>query len=221
VHAAEAIWAAEYGGAQGDAERVRRLRIGTARLAELRRAGDPHWQPFSRALLRHARLLDRLGLTAAELLGDPGVRDAARWTVRRLPLALATAAAWIGAALFWPPWRLTGVLAETMKPDANVRSTTRLLVGVPTYTLWVLFLTAATALAAGVPAGAAALLLLPPFGVASLWVREQGRASGRDVRRFLLKRSRRRLVAELRLRQQRLAAGIAEVVAGGSVAADP
>jgi glycerol-3-phosphate O-acyltransferase / dihydroxyacetone phosphate acyltransferase len=212
VEAADAIWAAEFGGSGRDADRLLRLRAGVARLAALRREGDAHWQRVAREVLRHARLLDRLGLTPATLRGDAALRAAAGWTLRRLPLAAAAPLAWLGAALFWPPWRLTGVIAEAMKPDANVRSTNRLLVGIVVYTLWLLLLVALAGVAAGGRAAAVSVLLLPLFGVGTLWLREALRDSRRDARRFLLMRSRRRLIAELRTRQQRLAAEIARAV---------
>jgi glycerol-3-phosphate O-acyltransferase / dihydroxyacetone phosphate acyltransferase len=212
VDAADAIWAAEYGGSRNEADRLVRLRLGTGRLGELRRGGDPHWERIARDVLRHARLLDRLGLTPAALHGSAGYGEAARWTVRRLPLAAVGAIAWLGAALFWPAYRLTGILAELLKPDQNVRSTTKLLVGIPTYALWLLVLSVPAAMYGGPAAGVLTAVLLPLFGVVTLRLREQWRATRQDARRFLLKRSRRRLVDELRTRQRRIAAEIMAAV---------
>lgn len=213
VEAADAIWAAEYDSAPGDAERLQRLRLGTTRLAALRRDGDTHWEHVARDVLRHARLLERLDLAPADLHGDPRDDDVARRMLRLLPLVLASAVTWIGAAPFWPAYRLTGLIAESMKPDQNVRSTTKLLVGIPVYAVWLLVLVLAAGLLWGSIAAVATAVALPPFALLSLLLREQWSASRRDLRRLLLKRGRRQLTTELRLRQQRLAQQIQSATA--------
>jgi glycerol-3-phosphate O-acyltransferase / dihydroxyacetone phosphate acyltransferase len=211
VEAADAIWAAEHGASPRTSDQVERFRLGTTRLAALRREGDPRWERTAREVLRHARLLGRLGLSPAGLHGDPGMRDAARWTLRRIvPAAAAVTVGALGAALFWPPYRLTGPLADALSPDRNVLATTKLLVGIPTYAAWLALLAGAAWIAVGPAVAAAVAVALPLFGVATLRLRERWRESRRDVRRFFLKRSRRRLIDELRARQARLAAEIAE-----------
>jgi glycerol-3-phosphate O-acyltransferase / dihydroxyacetone phosphate acyltransferase len=211
VETAEAIWAAERGGAAGDAEQLRRLEAGTRRLAELRRSGGGDWDPLARRIVHHGRLLERLGLTPAQLHGDPGVLDAAAWALRRFPVAnaFALAAGVAGAVLFWPPYRVTGLVARRLNPEPSVLSTTKLLVGIPTYLLWVVLLALAVGAAWGPAAGVASVLVLPPFAVATLHLRERWVEGRREVRRFVLKRTRGPVIAELRARQSRLAEEIA------------
>jgi glycerol-3-phosphate O-acyltransferase / dihydroxyacetone phosphate acyltransferase len=219
VETAEAIWSAETSAAPDDwsttdTERLRRLRLGTERLGALRREGAGEWEALARQVLRHGRLLRRLGLTPAELHCDPGARQALRWTLRRLPLlgVVASGLAALGAALFWVPYRLTGVITEALKPDPNVRSTTKLLVGIPAYGLWLLLLVLVAGYALGGRYALATALLLPAYGVLTLRLRERWLESRRDVRRFVLKRTRRGAIDELRGRQHRLAQEIEALV---------
>jgi glycerol-3-phosphate O-acyltransferase / dihydroxyacetone phosphate acyltransferase len=209
VETAEAIWAAERDGSPADADQVRRLRLGTQRLAQLRR-GDAEWQALARRILRHHRVLRRLGLTPRELQGDPGYRDAMEWTLRRVPMAnlAAFAIGGAGALLFWPPYRLTGVAAQRMSKETNLLSTTKLLTGIPIYAAWVAALAVIAGLALGPVAAVASALLLPPLAAGTLQLREGWREGRRDFRRFLLKRTRRQLVADLRSRQSQLGSEI-------------
>ena len=53
----------------------------------------------------------------------------------------------------------------------------------------------------------------PPLGVASLWIRERWRWGYRDVRRFMIMRTRGDVLGELLSEQQRLGAELQELVA--------
>ena len=52
----------------------------------------------------------------------------------------------------------------------------------------------------------AVLVLLPPLGMTGLWVRERWRRAFNDIRRFLILRTRSRVVQELLAEQRRLGA---------------
>jgi glycerol-3-phosphate O-acyltransferase / dihydroxyacetone phosphate acyltransferase len=221
LETAEAIWSAELGAAGGRGgdvaalDRLHRLRIGAQRLAELRRSGDERWATLAARVLRHGRLLYRLGLTPGALHGEAGAGEAVRWTIGRLPAlgVVASGLGALGAVLFWPPYRATGAVAAALKPTLDTRSTAKLLAGIPIYTAWVLLLAALVGAAFGIGWALLAALLLPAFGAATLHARERWRESRREVRRFLLKRTRPGAVAELRARQRRLAEEISALVA--------
>jgi glycerol-3-phosphate O-acyltransferase / dihydroxyacetone phosphate acyltransferase len=215
VEMAWKVWSAEFGPPASDAERMLRLREGTRRLAELRQAADDRWEGLARDLSRHGRLLAKMGLSPAGLKGDPGVGEAARWTLVRLPVVtpLALFFGIVGAVVFWPPYRVTGWITGRMKPDPDVVATTKLLTGIPTYLAWILILAAGVWIAAGPVWGVVAAVLLPVFALVTLDMRERWRENLRIVRLFFVKRGRADRVGELRARQQELAERLAQVMA--------
>jgi glycerol-3-phosphate O-acyltransferase / dihydroxyacetone phosphate acyltransferase len=214
VETAEAIHAAELGGGADAAERITRIRVGARRLAELRRSGDDRVTRLAGAIERHRRLLARLGIAPHELHRDARLGDAAWWAVRTIPALtmLALLGGLIGGALFWLPYRLTGVIEKAMNRDVNVRATTKLLVGALLHVLWIAGWAAVAAWYAGFLVAGFVAVLLPLLGVAALLFHDRWDDTRRDVRRFLLRRSRRRLIDELRTRQTVLAERIDVVV---------
>jgi len=112
----------------------------------------------------------------------------------------------VGAALFWVPYQLTGVIVNRLRLDVDVRSTWKLLIGIVLYKLWLL----ALIIVAGTTFGWLGALLtavgVPAVALIGLQVRERWRASWNDVRRFFLLRSRGSLIQKLREEQKALAA---------------
>ena len=111
----------------------------------------------------------------------------------------------VGAALFWVPYQLTGVIVNRLRLDVDVRSTWKLLIGIVLYKLWLL----ALIIVAGTTFGWLGALLtavgVPAVALIGLQVRERWRASWNDVRRFFLLRSRGSLIQKLREEQKGLA----------------
>jgi glycerol-3-phosphate O-acyltransferase/dihydroxyacetone phosphate acyltransferase len=208
VDAAEEIYAAELPTHAGPAARVARVREVTGRLAELRTGGGGgEWRALARDVQGHARILRVLGLRPAELAAAAEGRGGlAWWTAKRLAFfLLGGPVAAFGTLVYYLPYRLTGVVESVMKPEHDVRATTKVLVGGALHLLW----TAALAVAAdrwfGGRWGAAALLLLPAVGLVTLRVLERWSATTAEARRFLLRARRRQTLSELRERQHALA----------------
>jgi len=206
VDCAMRIWEAERGASPDPGVRVARLSATTRILAAVRLSEEPSGTGLARDVEAHRRRLRRLGLQPAHLVSDIGLARSAGWAARRVPLAmpLAAAVAIAGWLLFWAPYRLTGFVVERMRRPADQRSSYKLLVGIAVYAVWVLALTAASAVTFNVWAGIGVLIGVPAIGMAGLVIRERWRGAWGDVRRFVLLRSRRALVDTLRATQRDL-----------------
>ena len=206
VECAEAIWASKYGISRDGAERIERLRVATDLLYRIRRDPRSGYLGLVAAVTRHARSLRRLGLAPADLDADLGNETALWWSLKRIPLVIAPVVA-VGAAgwlLWWPPYRLTGLIADRVPGGRDVRSTYKLFGGIVAYLAWLVLL---AWLAAGRGAGAAAAVLVgaPALGLAGLWIRERWREAWFDARRYFLLRHRPYLLKDLRRRQHEIA----------------
>lgn len=201
------IWEAERGVERIPTERVARLEATTRVLAAVRADGDAAALALAGDVRAHCRRLARLLLRPADLRADVGVARGVAWSARRLPAVLPFAAlmAIAGFALFFVPYWLTGRIAARFHPPRDQVATSKLLVGIPLYTSWVLGLGAAGAIWLAPWAGLLALAGAPIIGMLGLRVRERWRGDWRDARRFVLLRSRRALVAQLAERQHALA----------------
>jgi hypothetical protein len=175
-------------------------------LSHIRRNPASRWAPLARAVRHHARSLARLDLAPADLESDLRVDTAVRWSVRRLPLFLlpvfAVAAA--GFLLWWVPYRLTGIVAEGIHGERDIRSTYKLYGGIVLYAAWLTVLVIAAGALGGALWAVITLFAAPALGVAGLWIRERWRAAWRDVKRYLVLRRHPGRVRELRRRQREL-----------------
>ena len=206
VEWAEEIYAAEFRMPGDPAGRLERQREAAHGLAKLRREGDGAWEDAAREVARHARLLGVLGLRPGDLHGRPRLPVAVRWTLRQLAFfAVAAPLAAVGTALFYLPYRLTGVLEARARPSHDVRATYKLLVGLVLHLVWVLLLAGGAGAAWEWGAGVAALLLLPLLGAVTLAVQSRREEAAEDARRFLRLRLHPDRLAALRARQRSLA----------------
>lgn len=215
VDCAVRVWEAQQGEPPEPAERVARLEVTTSILAEVRRTGDPEGTRLARDVEAYHRRLQRLRLRPSDVVADVTFSRGIAWAVRRLHLLLPVGLvlAGVSAALFWPPYRLTGIVVDRLQLEQDVRSTWKLLLGFVLYAVWVLLV----AVSAGVIWGLGAFLVLlvgmPMVGMLGLLVRERWRHAWSDARRFFLLRSRQSLVAALRERQQDLGRRLEELLA--------
>ncbi len=208
VDAVEAIWNAEVSPATDAAGRVARVDRIVERLAALRRDEPERAAALSRQVRAHRRRLEWLGVTAADVASAErlaaGLR---RRALRILPLVpLAGSLAAVGWALFWPPYRLTGWLADGLRPAAEMRSTYRVLIGAGLYGVWIAALAGLAALRLGAAGALAAAVGVPAIGIAGLHVRERWRRASGDLERFLRARSRHARVRALSEQQHELIA---------------
>ncbi|HEX2094388.1 MAG TPA: lysophospholipid acyltransferase family protein [Longimicrobiaceae bacterium] len=207
VETAEEIYAAEWEMDADPADRVERLREATEGLARLRGENLGEWREIAREVSRHGRLLDAVGLRPADLREVPRLHAAVRWTVRQLAFFLvATPLAVAGTAVYFLPYRLTGILEARARPSHDVRATYKLLVGAVVHLVWTVGLALATGALLGGWAGVAVLAVLPLLGLLAVAVHNRWEEAVDDARRFLLLRGRGGdLLPELRLRQRRIA----------------
>src|SRR5688572_25843016 len=207
VECAVRIWEAEKGTPSRDAERLARMEFTTGVLARVRENGDASALQLAQDVRRHDRRLTRLGLRPSDLIADVGPVRGVSWAARRLHLfmPLGIVFAVVGAALFWVPYQLTGMIVNRLRLEEDVRSTWKLLIGIVLYTLWLV----ALVIVAGTTFGGLAALLtalgVPAVAMIGLQVRERWQASWSDARRFFLLRSRGSLVQKLRNEQKDLA----------------
>ena len=205
IAAAEAVFVSEHGtGAEFDTQ-VDRWREAARILSSSRREGDTEAADLAREIRRHARALRALGLEPADLHAGTDLRAAARWSVGRLTLPLEVAVAWVGAVLFWAPYRLTAAVVSLASPDGASRASVKLVTGTALFLLWIGLLTAVVWIGAGWLAGLVALMLLPVLALATLALLEKAGDAWSDARRFFLLRSRAETLDDLRARQADLA----------------
>ena len=221
VECAEAIHAAELDVSRDDLTRVERVRDTARILAALRGAGDPRWESIAEEVRRHDRMLRRLGLDPADLQETPKVRSAIAWSVRRLPLAAAALSgiAALGVAVFWVPYRLTGIVARLGRPNEDTLSTHKVLGGAAIFLLWITLAAVAVGMFAGPAWGVAVALVLPLLALATLYITERWTDSWSDARRFFLMRRRDDLITELRAAQRSIALRLEELRQGAAGAA--
>lgn len=207
VECAQAIWAAERGAPEDPGARVERLRIATTLLGEIRRDPEGRWAPLVISVVRHCRSLERLGLVPADLHTDLSAANALRWSLERIPLVLLPVVA-VGVAgwvLWWPPYRLTGLITDRISGGRDIRATYRLFGGVIIYLLWLTALVIAAAIWLGGADAALVSVLAPLIGIAGLWIRERWHSAWLDARRYFLLRGRRPLLRDMRRRQWEIA----------------
>jgi 1-acyl-sn-glycerol-3-phosphate acyltransferase len=207
IECAEAVWAAERGAPKEAALRIERLRVASELLHAIRRDPESRWAPLVIAVDRHCHSLARLGLVPHDLHTDLSARNALAWSLRRIPLLLVPVvligvAGWI---LWWPPYRLTGLVADRLAPSRDVRATYRLVGGALIYLLWLAALVVLAARHDGAALALTAALGGPLIGLAGLAVRERWRSSWLDARRWFLLRGRRSLLRDLGRRQWEIA----------------
>jgi glycerol-3-phosphate O-acyltransferase/dihydroxyacetone phosphate acyltransferase len=205
VSTAEAVWAAESDASRDEADRMVRLDRTTRLLAALRARGDDQWRSLGRRLLNYRRKLALLNLTPATLDSDTTIGGAARWSWKRLPLFLAGGISAAGCLIFWPPYRLVGIVDRRQALDRDVRATHKLLGGIAIMAVWITALSALATVRWGVGVGVMALLGLPLLGLATLTLRDWWGDSWRDARRYLLLRYQPALREALRDEQAELA----------------
>jgi 1-acyl-sn-glycerol-3-phosphate acyltransferase len=204
------IWEAERNEPSRAAERVSRVDLTTRVLASVRENEDVEGLALAQDVARHERRLARLRLRPADLAADVGIGRGVGWAARRLHLLLplGVVLASLGAALFWVPYRLTGVIVDRLSLEEDVLSTWKLLVGLVLYAAWFALLVAIAGTTFGVPGALLSVVAVPSVAMAGLLVRERWRTAWDDARRFFLIRSRRDMIGKLRDRQHLLASRI-------------
>jgi 1-acyl-sn-glycerol-3-phosphate acyltransferase len=231
VECAVRIWEAEQRVPPDRAARIGRLEITTRLLAEVRRGGDAADLALADDVDAFRRRLERLRLRPADLGADVGITRGLVWAVGRIQLVfpLAIGLALVGFLVFYPPYRLTGMIVDRAHLEEDQRSSWKLLVGMGVYAVWVVMAagamgaigamgTTGTNVGRAVGVAAAVLLGMPAVGMLGLLVRERWRGAWRDARRFFRLRSRHDLVAQLRDERRALGARLDALLARLTIA---
>ena len=220
VELAEAIYAAEFGKAGDAAEWVARLRTTTETLTHLRRIGDGSI-PLAKDITRYARILQRLGLRPRDLVEDPKRPGTLWWLLRRLPLGglIPLLVLAVGTAVFFVPYRLTGIVERRARPRDDVRATHKVLAGAIVFPLWIIVVSLFIGAIAGFLAGLLGLVALPALGLFTLGLREQWAQARAEASRYLTLRRRRETIEPLRDQQRELAIRLKAVLEQRSVPA--
>jgi 1-acyl-sn-glycerol-3-phosphate acyltransferase len=207
VECAVRIWEAENGAFSREAERLARLEFTTRVLAHVRQNGDNSALQLADEVRHYDRRLTRLGLRPSDVTADVGAGRGVSWAARRLHLLMPIGIVFavVGAALFWVPYQLTGMIVNRLELEEDVRSTWKLLVGIVLYALWLVALVVFAGTTFGSLGALLTLVGVPAVAMVGLQVREHWRASWTDARRFFLLRSRGSLIAKLRSEQKDLA----------------
>jgi 1-acyl-sn-glycerol-3-phosphate acyltransferase len=206
VETTEAIYAAELPVERGADARVARLGEAAEGLARVRAERRPVWRRVAREVAAHGRVLRVLGITPAELKSSPRADAAIGWTARNLAFfGLGAPVAALGIAVYWIPYRLTGVLERRLVEDRDVRATFKLLAGGIFHLLWTFAAAAVAGWRFGWIAALATLAALPLAGFVAIHVTERWTETTAQARRFFLRARRRAELDELRARQAELA----------------
>lgn len=207
VECAVRIWEAERGMPSREAERLARMETTTRVLEGVRTRGDEAGLELAEDVRRHDRRLERLGLRPSDLAADVRTGKGVRWASRRLfllmPLGIVVAV--VGAALFWVPYQLTGIIVNRVRLDQEVRSTWKLLIGIVLYAIWLLTLVLVAGATFGWIGALLTLIAVPVVAMIGLQVRERWQSAWSDARRFFLLRSRQSMIEKLRDQQRDLA----------------
>ena len=226
VELAEAIYAAEFGKATDAAAWVARLRTTTETLTQLRQESEGSL-PLAKDILRHGRILQRLGVRPRDLVEDPGRPGVLWWLMRRLPLGgvIPLLVLVVGTAVFFVPYRLTGIVEKRARPRDDVRATHKLLAGTIVFPLWILTLSLALTVMVGPLIGLLSIVGLPALGLFTLGLHEQWRDARSEAARYVTLRRRREMIEPLRDAQRelgvRLKAVLERQAARASVAVAP
>jgi len=214
VDCAVRIWETERAAPSRDAERLSRMKFTTKALADVRATGDEAGLALAEDVRRHGRRLERLGLRPSDLVADVGAGRGVSWAARRflLFLPLGVAFAVLGAALFWVPYRLTGMIIDRFRLEQDVRSTWKLLIGIVLYALWLAAMVAVTGATFGIWAALLTMVGVPTIALAGLQVRERWASAWDDARRFFLLRARQSMIESLRERQHLLASRLDDLL---------
>ena len=213
VEMAEAVYAAEFPTNPSPAARVARTRETTAALARLRREQPDEFEELARAVHAHVRTLRVLRMTPVEVKASASAAEAAKWTFRQLTvLRTLLPVAAVGMALFYVPYRLTGVLVDRTRPAQDIRATYKALTGIALHVVWTVLLSAIAWWRWGWKIGLAALVVLPLVAFLTVIVVDMWRRARGEARRFFVRARRGEALLELRERQRALAQRLAQTL---------
>jgi glycerol-3-phosphate O-acyltransferase/dihydroxyacetone phosphate acyltransferase len=192
-----------------EARLVRRQTI-AAGMERLRQVDPDRYDQILLRLRRYDQRLQRFGLRDRHLDWQVSTGDAVRFALREIALGVVLLPLCaIGFLLFFIPYRLTGVAAQTATRERDVLATAQVLTGAAVYTVWLAMVGALVWWAMGRTAAIVSVLLLPAIAVVSLVAIERESAVIDAVRAWWLLR---RAHHETRERLRRHRSDLADVL---------
>ena len=191
IETAEALYAREKGLAtprerEPMAERLPRLQRFAQGLAWLRERDPERHARLARAVTRYRRIASLLGAQEADVPRSYGTSSVIAYGIRELVYLLVGApAAVLGMILWYPPYLLTRVVVNLIRPEFESQATYKLAAAMFAFPLFLaLYLYTAVRLG-GWAAGLAVLIGLPLLGFVALAWRDRWAKVREDVTLFL------------------------------------
>jgi 1-acyl-sn-glycerol-3-phosphate acyltransferase len=183
------LYAAARGRPQSPADRIERDRAIANGLEKLRQVDPERYRQLSARVQQYDRELDRFGLRDRHLDWDVSARAAWAFLLREglraivlVPLVVA------GLALFWIPYRLTGLLAQRMVSSADVRATVTVGIGAAVHAVWLALVVYLAWRWLGPVAAVWSLAGVPALAIAGLFAIEREAAVVHAARSWLMLR---------------------------------
>jgi glycerol-3-phosphate O-acyltransferase / dihydroxyacetone phosphate acyltransferase len=213
IERVDRLYAAARGRPPDPAERVARRRAIARGLERLRADASERYEAILLQLRRYDQRLRRFGLQDRHLDWQVSSRDALRFAVRELLMAIVLLPLCaIGFVLFFVPYRLTALVALLFTRQRDVIATAQVFAGAAIYAAWLAVLSAIVWRLSGPLAGVATFFVLPVVALASLFAIERETAVAETVRAwFLLRRAHGDTRARLRRHRSELADVLDEV----------
>lgn len=195
-------------------ERLPRLRRFAAGMAWLRSEDPPAYARMERAVRRHARRLDAVGATEADIPPEYRAGSVARYALRTgLPLLFGFVPAAVGAAIWWPAYWLPRAAVRLTKPEYTAIATHKLVAGCLAGGLAWLAIVIAAAVFGGPLIALLAALLSPPLGLIAVWWLDRAQDALEDLRLWWKLRRRDRTLDRIAAERDRLVRAIDDALA--------
>lgn len=207
VDRVDRLYAAARGRPADPKERLSRRRTIAAGIERLRLADPVKYDELLLRLRRYDQRLRRFGIRDRHLDWQISFGDAIRFGLRELALAvLLLPLCLCGLAVFFVPYKLTGVAARLSTRDYDVMASAQVIAGFLIYGAWIAILAAIAWQIGGRTLGLVTLFAIPPLALGSLFALERESAVADAARSWiLLRRARQESRERLRRRRSELA----------------
>ena len=189
VKRVERLYSAARGKPRTAAERVARGRAIATGIERLRESDAARYSDLARRLRRYDQRLRRFGLRDSHLDWDVSTRAAMTFILREglaaivlVPIALA------GLAIFWVPYRLTGLVARRATSERDIAATATVFSGAVVYAAWIALIVTVVWRATGTAAALSTAAAVPLLAFAGLFAIEREASAVETARSWLLLR---------------------------------
>ena len=189
VERVDRLYAAARGRPADPRERIERRRLIASGIERLRADRPDRYDEILMRLRRYDERLRRFGLRDRHLDWSTSTDDAVRFTVRESVLAIVLLPLCaLGFALFFVPYKATGLAARLSTSESDVFATAQVLTGAAVYAAWFACIAGVMWWLAGGRTAVATVVALPVIATSSLVAIERESAVLEAVRAWLLLR---------------------------------